>query len=97
MKLSTSVNPSLTSSAPCGPLFEPVVRRLLRDDNVVDVRLLEARGAYANEACVLLELLYVAAARVAHPRAQAADELRGHVGESALVGDAPLYAFGDEL
>src|SRR5215213_2168816 len=87
--------PALRNSPPS--LFEPVVRSLLRDNHVVYVRLFEARGAYAYEARVLLELLYVAAARVAHARAEAADELGDHVRERALVRDAALDAFGDEL
>src|SRR5205085_6196102 len=49
------------------------------------------------EARVLLKLRDAAAARVAHPRAQAADELRHHVGERALVRDAAFDAFGHEL
>src|ERR1044071_5760995 len=78
-------------------LLKAVVRGLLRDDDVVDVRLLEAGGADADEARLLLKLFDGAAARVAHAGAQAADELSHHVGQSALVGDAPLDAFGDEL
>src|ERR1051326_2749237 len=38
-------------------LLKAVVGRLLRDDDVVDVRLLEARGADADEARLLLKLL----------------------------------------
>jgi len=63
----------------------------------VDVRFAQSRRADADETRVLLKLADSAAARVAHPGAQAADELRHHVGERALVGDAALDAFGDEF
>src|SRR5579885_2957214 len=78
-------------------LLQTIVRSFLRDDHVVDVRLLESGGADADEARLLVKLADVAAARVAHAGAQAADELRHHVGERALVGDAPLDAFRDEF
>src|ERR1051326_3758701 len=71
-------------------LFETVVRRFLRDDYVVDVRLFEAGGADADEARLLLKLFDASAARVAHAGAQAADKLRDHLGECALVGHTAL-------
>src|SRR5207237_697607 len=84
------------SSSLLRELLKSVVRRFLRDDHVVDVRLFEARRADADEARLFLELADCAAAGVAHAGAQAADELRDHLGERALVGDAPLDAFGGD-
>ncbi len=63
----------------------------------MDVRLAQACGGDANEARLVLKLADVAATRVAHAGAQAADELRDHLGERPLVRHAPFDAFGHEL
>src|SRR2546425_810111 len=78
-------------------LLGPVVRRFFRDGHVVHVALAEAGGRDANQLRFALELRDRAAAAVAHPRAQTADELMDHGSNAAFVGDAPLNPFRHEL
>src|SRR5436853_120228 len=78
-------------------LFESVVRSFLGDDDVVRVALAHAGGADLQEARLGAELVERAAAAVAHAGLQAADELMDVEREAALVGNAALDAFRDEL
>src|SRR5262245_53098790 len=75
-------------------LFDGIVGRLLGDDHVVDVALAQAGRGDAHEARLLAQLVDALAPHVAHPRAQAAEELVDRVGERPLVGDAPLDPLG---
>src|SRR5881628_66082 len=78
-------------------LLGPVVWCFFGDRDVVHVALAEAGGRDANQLRFALELRDRAAAAVAHPRAQTADELMDHGGDAAFVGDAPLNPFRHEL
>src|SRR5262245_50821749 len=74
-----------------------VVRRLLRDRDVVRVALLHPRGGDPEEARLLPQVRDRRGAAVAHPRAHAAGQLV-HVGrEAALERDHALDAFRHEL
>src|SRR5919198_6319023 len=63
-----------------------VIGRVLRDRDVVRVRLAQAGAGDAHEAR-LLHRVDRRRAAVAHRLAQAADDLMQHAGERALVGD----------
>src|SRR5581483_1183727 len=80
---------SITSAA-------AVIRRVLRDCDVVRVRLAQPGAGDAHEARVL-ERLDRRRAAVAHRLAKPADDLVQHACERALVRNAALDAFGDEL
>src|SRR5262245_5602865 len=56
-------------------LLHPIVRRFLRDDDVVHVAFAQPCGAHANELRVALQRRDVFAAAIAHAGAQAAREL----------------------
>src|SRR5678815_2069508 len=79
------------------PLLHPVVRRLLGDDDVVDVALAEPAGGDADEARVPPELLDRSATGVAHAAPDAAEHLVDVHRQAALVRDAPLDALGHQL
>src|SRR5262245_23146087 len=68
-------------------LFRAVVRRFLRDRDVVHVALAEARGRNPNELRLVLKLRDRRAAAIAHAGAEAADELMDHGGDAAFVRD----------
>src|SRR4051812_37456135 len=74
-----------------------VVRRLFRDDHVVDVALAEALRGGADEPRRGAEVLDGLRAGVAHAGAEAADQLVEDRGERAAVRDATLDAFRHEL
>src|SRR2546428_4783572 len=78
-------------------LLGPVVWCFFGDRDVVHVALAEAGGLDATALRSALELRDRAAAAVAHPRAQTADELMDHGSNAAFVGDAPLDSFRHEL
>src|SRR6266853_4839417 len=78
-------------------LLRSVIRRFLRDRDVVHVALAEPGGGDANHLRVALQVRDVLAAAVAHPGTQAADQLVNHRGDAAFVRDAALDAFGDQL
>ena len=78
-------------------LLQTIVRRFLRDDHVVNVRLLQTRGGDAQEASLLLELLYGVTARIAHAGSQPTHKLRDHVSEGSLVRHSTFDAFGHEF
>src|SRR5690606_40302497 len=88
-----------TASSPITHPLSPhgVVRRLLRDRDVVGVALAEAGGGDADELRPLLERLDGLAAAVAHRGAEAADHLVDDLVEAALVGHAALDPLGHEL
>src|SRR5919197_2108041 len=74
----------------------PVIRRLLRDRDVVRMALAQASARDADEARVL-ELLDRGRAAVAHRLPEAADELVEDAAQRPLVGHLPLDSLGDEL
>ena len=74
-----------------------VVGGFAGDGDVVDVGFAEAGACDAAEAGVVLEVLDVGAAGVAHAGAEAADELVDDGADGAFVADAAFDAFGDEL
>src|SRR5205807_1434587 len=74
----------------------PVIRRLLRDRDVVRMALAQPRGCDADEPRVL-QLLDRRGAAVAHRLPQAADELVQDPAQRPLVGHAPLDSFRHEL
>src|SRR5438445_9142417 len=78
-------------------LLEAIVRRLLRDVDVVHVALLEPGRRDAHELGFLAQLGQGARAEVAHPGAQPAHQLLHDEGERALVRHPPLDALGHEL
>src|SRR5436305_1151513 len=88
--------PAVRRWTPGLPLH-PVVRRLLGDDHIVRVALLQAGGGDADEAGLGAQLLDRGAAGEPHPRTQAAGELRQHLVDAPLVGDHPLDPLGDQL
>ena len=65
-------------------LFQPVIRRFLGDDHVVDVAFAQPRGGDAQEAWLLLQFANVAAAAIAHARSQAADQLIDQIRQAGL-------------
>src|SRR5215218_1479730 len=73
-----------------------VIRRVLRDRDVVRVRLAQAGAGDADEARTL-ERLDRGRAAVAHCLAEAADDLVQHPRERPLVGDTALDPLGHEL
>src|SRR5919197_1411899 len=73
-----------------------VIRRLLRDRDVVRVALAQPRAGDADEARVL-EVLDRGRAAVAHRLPQAADELVEDAAERPLVRHLALDPLGDEL
>src|SRR5260221_8405223 len=77
--------------------FHSVIRRLLRDDDVVHVPFAMARRGHANEPRIALQRPNVGAAAIAHPCPQTADELVDHRSDAALVRDPPFDAFRYEL
>src|SRR3954449_12314454 len=79
----------------CAP-SAPIVRRLLRDRDVVRVRLAQPRRRDPDEARAL-HLVDRRRAAIAHRLAQAADELVDDVLERALVARPPLDPLRDEL
>src|SRR5689334_19154018 len=79
------------------PLLPAVVRGFLGDHHVVDVALTGAGGGDPDQPGLGLQMPHGGAAAVAHPGAQAADELMDHGREAALVRHAPLDPFGDQL
>src|SRR3954447_3004084 len=81
---------SSTTSAPT------VIGRVLRNRDVVRVRLAQPRAGDADEPR-LLQRVDRRRAAVAHRLTEAADDLVQHACDRALVRDATLDAFGDEL
>src|SRR5581483_4429521 len=73
-----------------------IVRRVLRDRDVVRVRLAQAGAGDADEPR-LLHRLDRRRAAVAHRLPEAADELVQHAGERALVRHASLDPLGHEF
>src|SRR5579885_2484704 len=82
--------PSVVTSAAA------VIRGVLRDRDVVRVRLAQPGGGDPDEAGLLQRLDRLGAA-VPHRLAQPADELVDHAGDRALVRHATLDPLGDEL
>src|SRR4051812_40294116 len=74
----------------------PVIGSVLRDRDVVWVRLAQAGARDAHEAG-LLHRLDRGGAAVTHRLAQAAHDLVQHAGERPLVGDAAFDPFRNEL
>ena len=65
-------------------LFDPVIGRFLRDDDIVDVAFAQTGGRDAHEAGFLLQLHERPASAVAHTCAQTADQLIDQIGQRAL-------------
>ncbi len=61
-------------------LFDPVIGRFLRDDDIVHVAFAQTGGRDAHEACFLLQLRERPATAVAHSGAQSADQLIHQIG-----------------
>src|SRR5688500_5057651 len=78
-------------------VFAHVIRRFLRNRDVVRVALGHARGADPAEARVFAELLDVIGPAVAHARADAADELVHEIAQRPAVRHAAFDALGNEL
>src|SRR5205807_23313 len=78
-------------------LLDPVIWRLLHYLDVVHVGLADPRGGDLHELAARAQLLDRGVARIAHARAQAADELLDHPHGAALVGHAAFDAFRDQL
>src|SRR5262245_45551280 len=75
-------------------LLGSVVGCFLGDRNVVDVALAEAGRGNPDQFRVPLQLNDRLAPAVAHPGAQAADQLVDQPRDAAFVGDAAFDAFG---
>src|SRR5207249_221368 len=74
-----------------------VVRRFLRNGNVMRVALLHTRRGHLNEPRLGSEFVEGPAAAVTHSGAQAADQLINEWGQLTLVGDAALDSFGHQF
>src|SRR4051794_5584150 len=74
----------------------PVIGSVLRDGDVMRMRLTQPGAGDAHEARLLHRLDRLGAA-VAHRLTQATDDLVQDVGERPLVGDAAFDPFGDEF
>src|SRR5512133_1248560 len=92
-----ALSPGGGEGEPPRRLVDPVVRRFLRDDHVVDVALAQAGGGDADELRLGAKLADVPAADVAHPAPEPAHELEEDHPDRSLVGHAPLDPLGDEL
>src|SRR5688572_25840617 len=77
--------------------LEVVVRRFLRDDDVVHVALAEPGRRDPHELRLRLQLGDVRAPGVAHAGAQAAEELVDRRRDRSAIRHAPLDALGHEL
>ena len=80
-----------------GDSFDSVIRRFFGDDDVVHVPFAMAGGRDADQLGVALQRRNIRTAAISHPRSQTADKLVNHRRDAALVGDASLDSFGDEL
>src|SRR5690606_7956119 len=78
-------------------LVDTVIRRFLRDRDVVDVALAPAGARDPDEPRLRAQLGDVAAAGIAHRRAKPADQLVDDRDDAALVRHAALDALRDEL
>src|SRR3954469_17246817 len=78
-------------------LLDPVIRGLLGDLDVVNVRFAHSGRSDLHELGAQAQLVYRRAAGVAHASAHAAGELVDHAQCAALVGNPPLHAFGHQL
>src|SRR3970282_2618489 len=74
-----------------------VVRRFLRDDHVMDVRLPEAGIRDSGKAAIPPELLHAAATAVPHAGLQAPHQLVDVRGQRSAERDPPLSPLGDQL
>src|SRR5690349_10296275 len=74
-----------------------IVRRLARNRHVVDVAFAQARAGDADELRLVVQLLHVARADIAHRGTKTAGELMHDVADRALVGHLTLNAFWHEL
>ena len=74
-----------------------VIGSFLGDDDVVGMAFLDRGRGHLDEPGLGPKLLDGPRAAIAHPGPQAADELEDEVGQRALVRDAALDPFGDEL
>src|SRR5262245_7475419 len=74
-----------------------VVRGFFGDEDVMHVAFAQAGASDAHETRALLHLGDGLAAGIAHPRAQAADELRDDLRNRAAVGHTALDALGHQL
>src|SRR3954465_11800997 len=78
-------------------LLDSVIWRLLHDLHVMHMRLPHARGGDLHELRLAAHLVDGGAAGVSHACAQAAEQLLDPPAPAALVRDAALYAFRDQL
>src|SRR6478672_11484240 len=94
----TSTGRSSGESSGCGGTTSAatVIRRVLRDRDVVRVRLAQPGTSDAHEARILQRLDRLGAA-VAHRLPEAADDLVQHAGERAFVRHTPFDALRHEL
>src|SRR6185295_11773744 len=77
--------------------LDAIVRRFLRDDDVVDVALAHACGRRPKQLRLALQRRNRSAAGVAHARADATHELMNHRGHAAFVRDTAFDTFRDEF
>src|SRR5438132_12910127 len=92
----TSTGRSSGGRSGSGRTSAPVIRRLFRDRHVVRMRFTQACRCNAHELGAF-HVLDRRRAAVAHRLSKPTDELVENRPERALVGNAPLDAFGDEL
>src|SRR4051795_4389130 len=74
-----------------------IVRRLARDGDVVDVAFAQASAGDADELRLLVQVLHVLGADIAHRGAETAGELVHDVADRALVGHLALDAFAHQF
>src|SRR5690606_23308320 len=79
------------------PSAHPVIRRFLRDADVMHVAFADAGGGDADELGFGAHFFHVAATGEAHAGAQAADQLEDDGGHRAFVGHAAFDAFGHQF
>src|SRR6266568_1924175 len=79
------------------PLFDPVIRGLLDDLDVMHVGLAHAGRGDLDELGARAQLLDRRAAGVSHARAHAAGELLDHPQRAALVGHTPFDSLRHEF
>src|SRR5438132_8459769 len=92
----TSTGRSSGGRSGIGRISAPVIRRLLRDRDVVRVRLTEAGGGDPHELGPF-HVLDRRGAAVAHRLPQPTDQLVEDRLQRPFVGDSPLDSLGDEL
>src|SRR2546421_6055240 len=78
-------------------VFHAVIRRFLRNVNIVRMALGHARGRNSAEAGLASQCFNIRSAAIAHARAKAADHLIDKIAQRSAIRHAAFDAFGNQL